>query len=318
MRSLRLYAVARATLLAGAVASALYAAPAMAAAPMAKTPAPGFFRLMLGDFELTVISDGTLALPVGAIVNNVPPARVEQALAKSFLSSPLETSFNSFLINTGSKLILIDTGAGLLYGPSLGKLRENLRASGYRPEQVDEVYLTHMHPDHVGGLLAGELAAFPNAVVRANWHEWDCCWSRPPIGSPQLDVKMVTLVPYFKSGKYLPFEGDVELTPGIRSYSSKGHSSGHSSFVVESKGQKLFVMGDLIHIAALQFEDPTVTVNLDGDNAAAVVQRKKVFANAARDGLLLGGVHLPFPGLGHVRASGAGYLWLPVNYTQMH
>ncbi|MBR7784855.1 MBL fold metallo-hydrolase, partial [Undibacterium luofuense] len=78
-----------------------------------------------------------------------------------------------YLINTGSKLILIDTGAGSLFGPTLGKLQANLKAAGYSPEQVDEIYITHMHPDHVGGLMQGDSVVFPNAVVRADQHDVD-------------------------------------------------------------------------------------------------------------------------------------------------
>ena len=144
---------------AGCVALALAftatAAPVHAAAPMVKTQAPGYYRMMLGDFEVTALSDGTLPLPVDKVLNN-PAAKTEKALARAFQKAPLETSFNAYLINTGEKLVLIDTGAAGLFGPTLGNLLANLKAAGYTPEQVDEIYITHMHPDHVGGLMAGE------------------------------------------------------------------------------------------------------------------------------------------------------------------
>ena len=111
---------------------------AHAAAPMVKTSAPGFYRMMLGDFEVTALSDGTADLPVDKLLTNTTPAKVKSALAKSFLTAPLETSFNGYLINTGTKLVLIDTGAAKLFGPTLGNLVANLKASGYQPEQVDE------------------------------------------------------------------------------------------------------------------------------------------------------------------------------------
>src|SRR5476651_2693232 len=154
-------AVAAALALAG-----LIGAPAHAAAPMAKFQAPGFYRIMLGDFEVTALNDGTVDLPMDKLLHN-PPAKTEKALARSFEKTPLETSDNGFLINTGSKLVLIDTGAAGLFGPTLGKLVANLKASGYTPDQVDEIYITHMHPDHVGGLMAGDQLVFTNAVVRA-------------------------------------------------------------------------------------------------------------------------------------------------------
>jgi len=109
--------------------------------------------MTLGAFEVTALSDGTADLPFTQLLN-APKANIEKALTKSFLKDPVESSFNGFLINTGSKLVLIDTGAGKLFGPTLGRLVANLQAAGYQPEQVDEIYITHMHPDHVGGLAS--------------------------------------------------------------------------------------------------------------------------------------------------------------------
>lgn len=144
-----------------------------AAAPLAKEAAPGFYRLMVGDFEVTALSDGTVALPVDQLLTRTTPEQVKKTLARSYLQSPLETSVNGYLINTGEKLVLIDTGAGGLFGPTLGRLAANLKAAGYQPEQVDEIYITHLHPDHVGGLAAGDKPVFPNATVRADQRDAD-------------------------------------------------------------------------------------------------------------------------------------------------
>ena len=141
---------------------------AHAAAPMVKTSAPGFFRMMLGDFEVTALSDGTVSLPVDKLLTNTTPAKVKKALDKAFVAAPLETSVNGYLINTGTKLVLIDTGAATLFGPTLGNLLANLKAAGYKPEQFDEVRATPMHPDPVGCLMDGDMLAFPNATVCAD------------------------------------------------------------------------------------------------------------------------------------------------------
>jgi glyoxylase-like metal-dependent hydrolase (beta-lactamase superfamily II) len=147
-------------------AAATLVSAAHAAAPMVKTPAPGFFRMMVGDFEVTPINDGTVDLPVDQLLRQ--KAELTRAtLEKNHLKLPLETSDNAFLINTGSKLVLVDTGAGALFGPTLGKFVQNLKAAGYQPEQIDEIYITHMHGDHVGGLVHDGKRVFPNAVVRA-------------------------------------------------------------------------------------------------------------------------------------------------------
>src|SRR5881628_3058754 len=107
---------------------------------------------MVGDFEVTPISDGTVDLPVDQLLREKPET-TRATLERNHLKVPTETSDNAYLINTGSKLVLVDTGAGVLFGPTLGKLVANLKAAGYKPEQVDEIYITHMHGDHVGGLV---------------------------------------------------------------------------------------------------------------------------------------------------------------------
>ncbi len=317
-RCMRAGALALATAVAG---FGLLAMPAHAAAPLAKTMAPGYYRMMLGDFEITALSDGTVALPVNKLLTNTTPAKVDAALARQGLKSPLETSVNGYLINTGAKLVLVDTGAAGLFGPTLGKLMGNLKAAGYQPEQVDEIYITHLHPDHVGGLMAGGQRAFPNAVVRAEKADTDFWLSQANLDKAPADSKgffqgaMASLNPYVQAGRFKPFSGNTDLVPGIKAIASHGHTAGHSVYVVESKGEKLVLWGDLMHVAAVQFADPAVTIQFDSNSRAAAVERKKAYAEAARQGYLVAGAHLSFPGIGRLRADGKGYQWLPVNYA---
>ncbi len=315
----------RAALLsAGFALTALQMAPSFAAAPMAKTNAPGFYRIMLGDFEVTVVNDGTVELPVDTLLQNISKEKVGQVLAKRHLKSPLETTDDTFLINTGSKLVLIDTGAGTLFGPTLGKLVANLKASGYQPEQVDEIYITHMHPDHVGGLSADGKAVFPNAVVRADKKEADYWLSDANAAKAPDQMKgffqgaKAMLTPYVSAGKFKAFEGATELVPGVKASPSAGHTPGHTTYVVESKGEKLVLVGDMIHVASVQFPEPNVVIGFDTDSKAAEAEREKEFAAAAKGGYLLGAAHLPFPSLGHLAQDGKGFEWIPVNFTQIH
>ena len=125
-----------------AILLGLTASSAFAAAPMAKTSAPGYYRFMLGNFEVTALSDGTVDLPVDQLLHE-PAAKTVAALDHAFQKTPQETSDNAYLINTGERLILIDTGAGDLFGPTLGKLMGNLKASGYTAAEVDDILLTH-------------------------------------------------------------------------------------------------------------------------------------------------------------------------------
>ncbi|HEY8100723.1 MAG TPA: MBL fold metallo-hydrolase [Burkholderiaceae bacterium] len=323
----RTHALIRTTLLVAFIASASLSSilieDAYAAAPMVKTQAPGYYRIMVGNFEVTALSDGTVTLPVDKILTNTTPAKVDKALAKSFESSPLQTSVNAYLINTGPKLVLIDTGAAGLFGPTLGNLLTNLKASGYQPEQVDEIYITHMHGDHIGGLMSGGKMAFPNAIVRADKRDADYWLSQENMDKAPADSKdffkgaMASLNPYVQAGHFKPFSGDTELMPGIKSKAAYGHTPGHSAYEIESNGQKFVVMGDLIHVAAVQFNNPSVAISFDTDTKSAVAQRKRVFTDAAKKGYLVAGAHLSFPGLGHLRANGSGFTWVPVDYAMI-
>ncbi len=296
-------------------------APALADAPMAKSAAPGYYRVMLGDFEVTALSDGILILPVEKLLTNTKPEKTLKALQKYHLSTPTTTSVNGYLINTGSKLVLIDTGAATLFGPTAGRLANSLKAAGYTPEQVDEVYITHMHGDHVGGLMNGDQLAFPNAIVRADQHDADFWLSQANMDKAPAEAKgafqgaMASINPYVKAGKFKTFNGDTELVPGVKAIAARGHTPGHSVYAVESKGQKLMLWGDLMHVAAVQFENPTVTISFDSDSKAAMAQRLKAYADAAKQGYMVGATHLSFPGLGYVRKEGKAYAWVPVNYV---
>ncbi len=308
-----------------ALACTAYSGAALAEAPMVKTQAPGYYRTMLGDFEVTAISDGTVKLPMLKLLTNTKPEAVAKALKAGFLNEMVETSVNTYLINTGSKLVLIDTGAAGLFGPTLGNLLTNLQAAGYKPEQVDEIYITHMHPDHVGGLMDKTTMAFPNATLRidkADTDYWlsDANLAAAPEGSKGFfQGAMASVNPYVAAGKLKTFSGDTELVPGVRAVSAYGHTPGHTVYTVESKGQKLMLWGDLMHAAAVQFNNPSVTIQFDSNNKQAEAARKKAFADAAKGGYLVGITHVAFPGLGHLsaNASGKGYTWVPLNYSSL-
>ena len=308
---------------AAALAFTTLAAPTLvlAEAPMAKSQAPGWYRMKLGSFEVTALSDGTVTLPVDKLLSNVKPTTVEQLLARSYLKAPVETSVNGYLVNTGTKLVLIDVGAAGLFGPTLGKLMANLKASGYTPEQVDEIYITHMHPDHVGGLMDGSKLAFPNATVRAHIKEGEFWLSRinldkaPAEGKGFFQGAMASLNPYVAAGKLKSFDGETELVPGIRAIPAAGHTPGHTIYAVESQGEKLVVWGDLMHVAAVQFVQPSVTIAFDSDPKAAAPARIKNYADAAKKGYFVAVAHVSFPGIGQLRADGKGYDWVPANYV---
>lgn len=310
-------------------------APVSAAAAQVRTQAPGFYRMILGDFEITALLDGTHPFPAAQVLTKAKsdasvgrsnlfqdhPDEANGLLAASDLTAPTEGSINAFLVNTGDKLVLIDSGAGTLYGSCCGHLLENLRASGYQPEQVDEVLLTHLHADHVGGISPAGAAAFPNAIIRSSTLDADY-WlndanekAAKDFLRPMFEGDKASLKPYFAAGRYLPFEGEQEIVAGIRAIPTPGHTPGHTSYEVQSQGNKLLVWGDVVHVAAIQFPDPSVTVTYDSDENEAETDREKIFSDAAKNGYWIAAAHISFPGLGHVGARNGGFVWIPGEYT---
>jgi glyoxylase-like metal-dependent hydrolase (beta-lactamase superfamily II) len=300
-------------------AACLAASGAQAAAP-SSTENPGFYRMALGDFDIVALSDGTHPFPVETVMIDTSKETIAKALASEDLGLPLQGSINAFLVNTGKKLILIDTGAGALYGACCGRLLANLRAAGYQPEQVDEILLTHLHKDHVGGVLQAGKIAFPNAVLRVArtdadyWRDPASRGKAPEFLRSFFDSASESLAPYAAAGRLRPFDGDIELEPGIRSVSEPGHTPGHTGYLVESRGQRLLVWGDIVHVAPVQLWDPQASVTYDTSDADAQRARRTLLDRAANEQLWIGAAHIAFPGLGHIRHDGEHYRWIPVNY----
>ncbi|MDQ0561975.1 glyoxylase-like metal-dependent hydrolase (beta-lactamase superfamily II) [Rhizobium mesoamericanum] len=291
---------------------------AFAAAPMQKVQS-GYLHIMLGKFEITAISDGTVDLPMEKLLAE-PIEDTKKALNRAFLDDPTETSVNAFLVNTGDRLVLVDTGAGQLFGPTLGKLVANIQAAGYSLDQIDDVVLTHLHPDHVGGLMWDGKMVFPKATIYAGKADTDL-WLSEAAKKKDGDAShffagaMASLSAYVQSGQLKPFTGDREIVPGIKAVSAHGHTPGHVVYQVDSDGKRMYIIGDLIHVESVQFAKPTVTIGFDSDQKAAEASREEFFAKIAKEGDLVGAAHLSFPGLGHIRAQANSYEWLPLRYS---
>jgi glyoxylase-like metal-dependent hydrolase (beta-lactamase superfamily II) len=296
---------------------------ARAEAPAVGTQVPGYYRMMIGQFELTALCDGSVELDK-KLLQSASDVDIDKLLGGMFVGSPkMQTSVNAYLINTGSKLILIDSGGGKMLGPSLGNVLPNLRTAGYDPAQVDTVLVTHMHGDHIGGLLdADGNPAFPNAVVYVSKAESDFWLSAeeaakaPERAQRTFKVAQTVSAPYIARKKWEKFEGDAPLFPGIKPVPIPGHTPGHSGYEISSGDQSLLIMGDVIHSMAVQFSRPDVAIDFDLDPKNAVSGRKDLFQRVAEGKKLVAGMHLPFPGIGHLRAdANNSYTWVPVQYS---
>src|SRR3989449_531438 len=281
----------------------------------------GFYRMTIGDINVTALSDGTVGLQIlDGLLLNAKSGEVQKLLAYNYQKSPIDASINAFLIRLDGKLILIDAGTAELVGPTANKLPDSLRAVGVKPEQITHIFLTHIHPDHSGGLVEGNRRVFPNATVHVDKREVDYWFDKAiaekaaePLKTffSQVDAKVK---PYLDSGQLKTFEGATQFFSGFRSHPTYGHTPGHSLYVLESGGDKLVFCGDLVHVGAVQFDDPSACIKFDTDPAKAAEQRKKTFADAAKNRYLLAFAHVSFPGVGHVRKEGDHYRWIPVEY----
>ena len=300
------------------------AAAACATAAETRPESPGWYSTQIGRFTVTALWDGTLDMPVGQVFKRPGPAQLKALLARAYLKPTVPLSVNAFVVDTGARVVMIDTGTGAsrMFGDRLGKVQANLRAAGYTPEQIDEIYITHMHTDHVGGLTVDGRAVFANAIVRADVREAGHYLSpekmaASPDDKEDFESAMAMLAPYVKSGRFRPFDGGSELIPGIRARPAWGHTPGHTVYEVQSDGEKLVLWGDLMHVAAVQLPVPAATVMFDAMPVQSAANRAQIYREAAREGAWIAAAHIGFPGIGKVRSDGkGGYSWVPVSLVR--
>lgn len=312
----------RAAMIAGLLIAV--AGPSSAGAPAQKTQVPGYYRMALGDIEITALFDGATQLDP-KLLKNTSAREVSSLHQRMFVKgSTMQIAVNAFLINSGGKLVLVDAGAAKVLGPKLGQIVANLKAAGHTPEQVDAVLLTHLHGDHVAGLVdADGKAVFANAEIwsaKADndfWLSEEIAARAPQQFQPFFKMARDAAAPYLKTGQWKTFASDRELLSGIASYAANGHTPGHSGYLVGSGGERLLIWGDIVHDHAVQFVRPQVAIEFDNDPKAAVVTRKQILAKAAKERLLVAGMHLPFPGIGHVRKEARGYSWVPIDFAPL-
>lgn len=290
---------------------------AQARAPMAGNQMTSVHRLKLGTFEVTTLLDGYIDVPPTVLIGD--PEILKQHLEQAGLAAgaPLRLPVNTFLVNTGEKLVLIDTGGAKMLGPTAGRLPQALAAAGIEPAQIDEVYITHMHGDHLHGAVTPEGAKlFANAVLRMAKPDFDY-WTSAEVEEKAPPAQRSRFVPAKRAlaaygDRIKTFALGDELTPGIRSVNAAGHTPGHSCYMVQSGNARLLLLGDLMHVAPVQFPRPEFTVAFDWDQTMARAARKALFEQAATEKFLIGAVHVTFPGIGQLRASGTGYAFDPI------
>jgi glyoxylase-like metal-dependent hydrolase (beta-lactamase superfamily II) len=285
------------------------------------SPEADVFTFPFGGEDAFIIHDGALTLP-GIQPVFAPEAKKEQVealLKQNYL--PLDhvtLSVNVLVLKSKSGVMLFDAGAGTAFGPATGKLLRGLARIGIGPADVKTIFITHAHPDHVCGLVdASWVPVFPSAGIIAAKTEVDFWTSENPdlsgirVQPENRDQILATIKKTLAAVKAnLELKSPGKVSPQVELIPAPGHTPGHSLFKVSQGDDNLLVMGDAVHVFALQFPHPEWTMAYDTYPAQAVKTRRKLFKDEAADRITLLGAHMPFPGIGHVRKAKQGYEWV--------
>lgn len=283
--------------------------------------APGFYRLRVGEYVVTMVSDGQLGLPTPLLAANVPEATLRSYLKTVRQGGDMQRGhLNLALIDTGEQVILIDAGAGPDFQDSAGQIDASLSAAGYKAGDIGLVVITHGHPDHVWGILddAGETARFPHAEYAINGQEWrfwtdETLADRLPEASKPMARgarKNLTAV----SARTTRANPDAEVAPGVRLFPAPGHTPGHSGVMVESAGERLLIVGDALTHPYISFEKPDWHFGFDMDGENAAQTRMQILEMAASEDMRLALYHAPFPGVGRVARMNTAFRFIPENW----
>ena len=265
--------------------------------------ADGIYSFRVGEFEIFMLVESQREGNAGIL------AGADEAILRRYIpASGFQHSANAFLIKAPGQNILIDSGTG-----AGGILLEKIRSSGITPENINAVLITHLHGDHFGSLQRDGRAVFPNARVYLSARELEY-FTRTNVNQGAV----AALAPYRASSRLTAIEpgtfaAPVEVVPGVKAIAAYGHTPGHTIFQIESQGAKFLIIGDLLHIALVQFPVPEISATYDMDAAVSAQVRRQVLDYAARNRIPVGGMHIVYPAVGSVDVEGTGFRFTPMN-----
>ncbi|MBV9565474.1 MAG: MBL fold metallo-hydrolase [Bradyrhizobium sp.] len=275
---------------------------------------PGVYHRRIGEIIVTGLSDGYVDLGYG-IFRNVPEERAKELFAREHRIAPPRISVNAFALRFGGRVYLVDCGSADIMGPTCGWLPANLAAAGIDPAEVAGVLLTHVHPDHSNGLteVATGRLLFPNAEVIVHENEIDHWFNDELMAKAAerprrryFEAGRAQLKPYMAADRVRTFR-DGEVLPGVTAIPIPGHTPGHTAFVISSGRQSMMIWGDTVHVPEVQVAMPDAMMEFDTDPEAAAKRRLRTFDMVIADDLLVGGMHLHFPGFAYLTKDGTGY-----------
>lgn len=279
---------------------------------------PMIRRYRFGSITVTALCDGHFALAAHDILRG-GHAPLDALLGQACLGNVVSSHVNAFLIDDGEHRTLVDVGAGDLQDDTLGHMQTRLEAAGHGVDDIDTILLTHLHPDHIGGLTRHGKAVFPRATVHVAGDEARF-WMAGPVRD-DVDASVVAtfehartiLGPYVDDGRYRTFEPDATWRGYLRAEALAGHTPGHTGYRLRVDTGDIIFCGDLFHVAGVQLADPSVTVRYDSHPAKAQAVRESFLAKTSTRGDLVAAAHAPFPGIGSVGRDVRGYAWIPLS-----
>ena len=284
------------------------------AAPAAEGESAKTFRI--GELTALALRDGVLEIPNDNQVFGVghTPDEVSAVLgAAGAPTDKLHLSLQPLLVKTTDHVLLFDTGAGINFGPTAGQVLTALADAGIEPQNVTDIFISHVHGDHVGGLMdASGVLVFPAATIHL---------SEPELAYLKgLDEKTATNVGIARYATFVSaitpkvktFSPGSEIIPGVvKAVEIKGHTPGHSGYLISSGQSSLLYVGDAMHHYVVSVQKPEWANGFDGDTDAAAASRSALLAQNAANGQRLYAVHFPFPGIGKIEHRDGGFVWVP-------
>jgi glyoxylase-like metal-dependent hydrolase (beta-lactamase superfamily II) len=308
-------------------ASTLAAAPLAASLPgsvVARTNRPPaaivpYARLNVGRFEVAVLSDGYIDFPF-ALFTGATAEQVEQAAAAHFAARPagIRSGFNVWLIRDGGRLVLVDAGPAGTVSKTSGRLPSALAAIGISPASIDAVIVTHLHVDHIAGLVTGGRRIFPNAEIYVDSRDV-AHFTDPAKASTAPDLLKSSFAKAQELVKLYPrlqrIDGERQIAGGVSTVDLAGHTPGHIGVQIEDGGERLLLVGDMLFHPAAHPALPGLGILFEEDKAAADAARARFFHRAAAETVLLAATHVPFPGLGRIVKDGSSLRWMPADWN---
>lgn len=291
----------------------------LAGMPADAAPAPPVAQIQafkIGSYSAVALKDGMLEMPVDGKSFVVGQSNQEVGAALKAGGAPadhFEFSIQPLLVHAGSHVLLFDAGVGNWYGDIGGKLPDSMKVAGEKPSSVTDIFISHAHGDHIGGLItpSGTLA-FPNATIHISAPEWKWLSKLTEDQAKNMAIQHVSAFVSTIKPKVVPFEPGANLLPGIvKAVELKGHTPGHSGYLIGSGSNSVLVFGDAMHSFVISVGKPSWLIAFDGDQQLGAATRVALVSNSAKTGQRLYSEHFPFPGIGKIVRTKDGTVWQP-------